>query len=590
MATRKSRGKHVHTKTCGHHRAAEQRAAATEAQKARVEKIEKGIHVMVQLSHLNDQWMKREERVNEGEEDATIMTIETHNEAHKEAAEIVALLERLPIVSRAMLNKQAILEKEAWGRHVALREHVKPNSTADVKNILYLSWTAYIRHALLCQQMMDALHPHPPLQPDENGEFEEWPAALGLTASDFDYVRLVESRVDIKASSAPLGNYNIAELMLAIVSLRDALDAYGWVPSASHYFRALLWRYALSIAYPAKNYCQFPGADYEILQEADMDPFFAPAEINRDFLRTSERLFFHMTWRMRALRGFVEPEWYGSPINPAGAHVAWAKWRCNHGVPGLQAALLYTLKRPIVGEIVDETLTNNIMDYFTMPGEREQLLFDFPDESDSSATNVIFRLRTEFHSKIQFLYKDKVTDTLDHYMILVKLMAARFLREHKETTAAVTTETADLRRREYLRFMEFDRALLGHQEIHERAIFLLTMIAFDTQATVDHCGAPFQRHCYPDNQARAAPSDRPPLGPHATSTMASVLNKIPMFLIIWSVYIVIDTTGKVRWVTPHFVDAFAVWLSLVFKDGHLKSPGIVQHWKPILDHLPPLFF
>jgi hypothetical protein len=573
----------VHSKECGHHRAAEQRAAEEAAKKAHIEKVEKGLKVMVQLSHLNDQWLQREEKVNEGEEDATILTIETHIEAHKEADEIVALVGRLPIVSQAMLQKQSQLEKDAWNRHVALREYIKPNSTEDIKNVLYLSWTAYMRHALLLQQMADALHPEPPLQPGGNGYFEEWPSSLGLTAMDFDYVRLVESRVAIKASPNIIGQYNVAELMLAIVSFRDALDAYGWVPSASHYFRALLWRYALTIANPEK-YCQFPGADYEVVRAVDQDPFFAPAEINRDFLRTSERLMFHLTWRMRALRGFVDTEWYSDPVTPPEARDRWSKWRLNTGVPGLQAALVNMLKHPMLGETVDETLTNNIMDYFVLPGEREQLLFDFPDESDSSATNVLFRLRVEFHSKIQFLYKDKTSDTIDKYMQLVKLDCARSLRESKESVSSPPVG------REWRRFMEFDRNLLVHQEIHERVVFLLTMIAFDNQATIDHCGAPFQRHCYPDNQARNAPSDRPPLGPHATSLMANILNKIPIFLAIWSVYIVIDTTGKVRWVSPHFIDAFAVWLSLLLKDGQLKSPGIVQHWKPMLTNLPPLLF
>ncbi len=492
-------------------------------------------------------------------------------------------MERLPIVSRAMCDAQRMHEHEAWQQHVALRDNVKPNSTEAVKTLLFLSWCAYLRHALLLQQMVDALD-REGLAPDENGDFEEWPHVLALNASEFSYVKHLESRCAISPGRGPIGSYTVAQVMLGILSLRDALDAYGWTPSASLYFKALLWRYALTIVHPGK-YGTSPGADYEATSKAEESPFLVPAPINREYLNIGERIFFHMLWRMRALRGFIDPSWFEEPIFPHSAKHEWAHWRMNHGAPGLVAGIMSMLKHKMIGDTVDESVTTQFMDRFVMPGECEQLRFDYPDESDTSATNTIFRLRVDFHSKAKFLYEDPLQDTLNAYVLEVKRIAARTL-----ATTTTITEEEEEEESPFIRTRGsfFTRAMMERQEMHERVILLLAQIAFDTQCTIDYQGKPFQRHAYLDNQSVPAPSDRPPLGPQATLLMSNALGHYPLFLCIWGTYIIINKKGKVKWVTPHLIDALAVWMSLGIQGGHLKAPGIMLHWQPMLTHLPSL--
>jgi hypothetical protein len=480
----------------------------------------------------------------------------------------------------------------AWQRHALIRDEVKPDSEGPVRRLLRHSWMAFMRLRLMARMALDSLKlpkdaPPEAARDDAYATFEPFTDALGQRVDSFEYVRAIEHRCELVfgGTGGTLGTLSVSVLMLTAAALVEALDHFGWSPSAGLFMSALVDRYGLLIHDPGR-YGRHGAGRYAALTEAEAEPLLHPARLRTAILDSGERLFFHLLWYENSLRAFV-PRWAGergrqTPLLTTSVH-AWGTWRLTHGLPALVNSLTHMSKHPHVGAEVQEFFHQTLMQRFILPGEMDHYVFEHPEEATSrDASNTLFVTRHEFFKGLQRLLQWPIPDLMTTYAAGVRAVSeaqlAHPLGEGEDDDGTVGA---------FLAGMAGER-----QSLNERLVLLAFEVTFDTWVRMETRGRvayPFAEHAFVDDRSTPAPQNRPPLNPaHAREAMP---DGWPLFVAVHGIYAVIGggtpTTKTVVMATPHLVDALSVWLREVQQHGYLPSHLLREAWAPLVAPPPP---
>lgn len=425
------------------------------------------------------------------------------------------------------------LAYEAWTEHVALREALLATSVpletaagGHGRTLLRLSWTAVARAALLARQARDAVA--------SSGAFDPWPECFTRRATDYAYVRDVDVRRQVSLGPACLGTYSARLVVWAARALGEALDTYGWTESAGDYLEALFLRYAAYLHAAAD--AQTADAAYEddggelVASPGDAaSPLIPGGRLTSAYLDEGERFFFHHLWRSRALVALVRDS-RPLPERPDRA------WLC--------AALRATLAHSILRDTAVERVQAQFLDMFVWPEERETLQATYPQEADTSATMILYRLRLDVLPRLQALQR---TSTLAHL----------------EAWRCSSAEAGSVR----------DLAL-------ERIVLLALAVCLDLSlagtGTPEDRRFPLARHGYLDQRALAPPFDLPPPTPAAARAVQP--GSHPLFVAVWGVYAVITGGGNAAavYTTRRLEAAVHAWLHAAVASGLIDAEAAMR--------------
>ncbi len=477
---------------------------------------------------------------------------------------------------QALSNELAPLSNAAWVQHTQLRDAVHPKSSDTVRQDLRLTWINVCRYAVMVRQVEDMLQ-------GERG-FEEWPRELLRTADSFSFVAVMNRyRRNLSLSDRPIGAYSLRTLMVAMGLVSEALDAYGWTPSAGEYVRALFMRYALAVHKPGEHagdmndYGQWAASlTLEEGEEATEDdeaededspfdplhtqpePLLSPALVRTSFLDVGERLFFHHLWRGHTLTEFNPPPLLDARWNVK-RHHAFAIWRLQHGLPAFKLIMEAMLKDKMLKDSVVGSLQNFLPSRLVWPGEREQMLFEYPQEADGGDPyNILFRLRTDHYKHMQtVLHFEKPLDYVYEYVKQEELLAKYALSLTNPSKSECDWLEVDVTRNR-----------LGTD--HERILLLMFEIVFDMRLKVVTEGqvhSVFARHAYVDDRSLEGARARPPFSRrHFVKPDAGW----PSFAAVWLNYAVAPNTNDPAAVftTPHLIDACSAWFTFARQSQH----------------------
>jgi hypothetical protein len=461
----------------------------------------------------------------------------------------------------------------AWRRHTALRDAVRPESREPVHIVLRTSWIGVARLAWLVRHLEDML--------ETGAERDaEWPTDLFRRASHFSFVATVtDAHASVAMSDDLIGHYSTQTLMTAASVLSEMFDAYGWTPSGGDYLRALFLRYALILHAPAK-YAAYSrgvgpwevrlaatvappasGTAARVTARAELpDPLLAPARVRSAFLDVGERMFFHHLWRDRTLASFWRPSVRASHWLPSlEHHRRRATWRAEVGLPALMRIARSMLGDKILRETVITALQNMYPARVVWPGEREQMLFQYPTEAQGGDPyQVLFRLRNDDYKRMQAtLHFD---EPLAHVRAVV---------ESESLLARQLLETRDPRHLPSggeLGWLERCVLVARTGPVHERVLLLLFEIVLDLTVRADTRGlhaAVFAESAYTDDRSLAAARARPPPDAAHLARLAAHTQTWPTFVAVWLNYAVAPVGGGPGglFVTPHLVEALGAWLA-----------------------------
>ena len=536
------------------------------------------------FQQVNDPFARRLERRRNQEPDAFTQVVQAVLQDLERADRLKWYLPKLS-GDRAKLQQAAQGQRkcvaDSWERHIFLRQEMTPLSSAQVKQLFVGSWIAYTRHALIQQQLVDALA-------SEDASLEVFPAVLGQRITDFDYVNGVRARKNLVLSNQLLGEYSPQVLHYTLVRLTETLDACGWTPSAHALLVALFWRYALILHYPERRLAG-PSGVFAARTDDECAPPLSPARLKMSFLTVMERIFFHHLWRSRAIVSLSKETFWLRSVNVVVVR-DWAAWRQGRGRDLFAVALRDTLNHPMLGGGFGERVGKLLLDRFLLPAEREQKRFEYADEGtgdDTDATQVLYAFRLDMYKRLQPVMKSPAHELLDRYLTGTTFAAAAALGA--TTSTAATTTLALALGRDGTEGGIWEEVAPKRDDIYERVALLLFQVVFDIIGMASGPGPVFHRLSYSDDRAALAPGDLPP---STRSTITTVLGAEtgPFFVAIWGVYFVFEPTLPVcrpLVITPHLLDALVVWLRAAVAGQHLTTAAIRDKWKAWIDSAPP---
>lgn len=526
------------------------------------------------LKYIAADWPVRLQRVHEQNDDE-FYEFAVHADAYNNQND--ALAERIRVMSKKELQQaykeQRTRSDNIWRDYVRLRQHVEPRSDPNLRSLQMALWVTYVAGTLTEKQIHEAIM-------HNNGIVEEWPAVLGQTGKSFEYARIAGTSKTVAVSTQPLGLYTPSTLMTALRAFVDAVDALGWTESASSYFMALYWRYALIVQKPAEN-AMGDGGEFAALEPDAMCTFLKPAPLTPSFLDISEKLIFHHLYRIRALKRLVPSGAMQHGLNLNAAR-AWDQWRRSAGTHAFLTALSAALADPMLAEDVHETYTNVCMGRFLYPGEVEFVKFSYPDERDITSDVVLFKTRTDVHQRISQIQRESPLKTLLDYFKAIS-DSASFAAGSAPKDRVYGDGT-------YGAYVEYVTQYMRPWET-ERLILLLFEVCFDIDVSTKNETGVFCAHSYADDRSLAAPSDRPPISIGNTRAALDTNDPMPTIIVIWQFYIVIrapvaGNKAHIYFMSPHLLDALAVWMHLAQLDGHLKLDGLRAPWAACCRGIP----
>jgi hypothetical protein len=528
------------------------------------------------LRHLGVPWAERLLRHHEGHEDVLLKFAE-HVEGLN--ASVRALAESAPTMSKAELQGVYKTHKARgdaiWRDYIRLRGCVTPTSDTLLRLLQLSTWVVYARSMLLEKQIHSAMM-------NSAGLFEEWPDAIARTASDFEYVRLVGVHKAVAVSSELIGNYSPRTLMLALTAFVDAIDAVGWTPSASAYFMALFWRYALMLHAPAR-YAVGDAGPYALGGGDVPCRLLAPAAVKSALLEVSERLVFHHLYRVRALARLAPQAAVMQRALDLVAAREWDRWRAQVGVRAFTRALSSLMQDDMLSEDVSDRFNALTQGRYVYPGEVEQMAFTYPDETTSDASSTLFRLRLDVYQYTMKLARRSPLVHIVPYMKSVLDFATAGAGHHHDHSFKDLVYGDGT-------YEAYVNHVVKNQRPweSERLLLLLFEICFDIDHMANHGQALLCPHSYTDDRSVAAPGDRPPVSVGNARAALIPRDPWPVFVAVWNFYVVIrgGTEPHVFFVSPHLLDALGMWLALAHHDGHLKLDSLRAPWAECIASIP----
>jgi len=475
---------------------------------------------------------------------------------------------------REVLRKKA----NAWVQHTDLRDVVRPDSSTSVRTYLRVSWVVVCRYHIMMQQLLD-------MRSEKRG-FEMWPSCFLKKADDFAFVDAMKThRKPIALSPDPIGAYSVRVLMAASSLLCETLDEFGWTPSASDYLRVLSLRYALIVHRPLDllktrsdlgqweaslptpddeeaTDIEDPVAEEEMVADPTQqpEPLLAPAPLCTSFLDTGELLFFHHLWRDHCLLDFYTS--LERPLSEGWSLIQRrAQWRLTQGIPALRKIMYQALKADAFGNTAIEKLKDFYPSRLIWPGEREKMMFVYPQEAGKGDPHtILYRLRGDQLTRVQLLMKFEATKDGgqgDAFSFVQRYLdqeaaVARFILERphmKDKTESQWLDSTILNNR------------LGVD--HERIVLLLFEILFDLRLQIQsegQCMSKFAQNSYVDDRTLERSRARPPYT--RSNFQRSVHDDWPLFGAVWYNYLLAAPSRAVIPATPHLVDALSGWFSL----------------------------
>jgi hypothetical protein len=196
-------------------------------------------------------------------------------------------------------------------------------------------------------------------------------------------------------------------------------------------------------------------------------------------------------------------------------------------------------------------------------GEREQMLFEYPEEADGAeAHGVLFRLRYAAYRRLTSTLKaDKPLKNVDAYVARETAIAQALLESTEPEPEDAYLASAP------------KRSLRGEaEEIDvERMLLLLIERVIDRTVETDTNGehpAVFARTAYVDDRSLNGPRARPPFDMDTWHAVCSA-GGWPRFMAIWLNYTVAphgpmhaEARAARTFRTRHLVDAVGAWLAL----------------------------
>ena len=530
-------------------------------------------------------------------------------------------------LAQDLYDECKLLRRAAWKRHVQLRDILKPTSPEEVKESMRHSWILVCRLHLMQARLRDTLQ--------EKEGLPDWPKELFQRAHEFKFaVHVNRHRMPMILCDDAVGLYSVNILMVSLTLWIDAVDTYGWSPSAGQYLEALWLRYCLIVHQPAREVQ--PGHDLDewagkVVQETDdpmeqeeevpttnnyddifsapdmpeADPRMAPAPLNTAFLEVAERYFFNCWWHHQSLQSLSSP--LSSLPWRIELHQARAAWRMNQGLPALVKMLQRTLKDPISRDSLMASLATHYPQRMPWVGQKEQMMHLYPNEAaDGEAESMLSRLRPDAYQDLQkVLHLDKESNS--EPMRFVKAYVeqetglAHFLCEHYKRPPPIINEEG-VEEEVPMPFTEAEwldkdrvRMRLG---LHPERFVLL----FIEQALNRHLASVeedlFGSNSFLSVRTMDGAKSRPPESLLAGWRFCQqhTLHPWPQFWAIWQNYTVM-APGTSRWLwTPHLIDALGAWVTLAWWSGEaeqLKSHGVLSGsvWRDLmlpqelLDHL-----
>ena len=514
------------------------------------------------LRNLNDSWPQRVARHHHNQPDDMYDLATQVSTQNRLALQLAAKMPTLTHQEmRAEYTKQKQRTKQIWRDYVRTRDQVRPTSDATLVTLKLAMWVCYVRCTLLEKQLHEAIA--------NGGEFEIWPACLARTATDFAFVQLISARRSIAVSTQCIGGYSVRTLMLALTALVDALDSFGWTPSATAYFFALYWRYALMVHLPGEYAVGDVGL-FAAMTGVEKCRILRPAPVTQALLEVSERLVFHHLYRIQAQMSFLPLDQSRLGLNVVAAR-AWTAWRRANAVASFTTSMKAILEHDMLREDIGDRFLNLTIGRYLYPGELEQMQFTYPDEANGEASSALFRLRVDVYQSVTAMNRVAPLSHLVPYMQAIL-----------ETTATDLSTDGTLE-------AHFDAVFEQRDWEHERLILLMFEVCFDFDCLSSEIGAPFCAHAYVDDRSVASPGDRPPVSVKNARAAMPSKDTWPLFIAIWNCYYVVRNNGPepgLVLATPHLLDALGTWLAIASQEGHLKLSSLRGGWQACINNIP----
>ncbi len=538
-----------------------------------------------------------------------------------------------------------LLQRAVWKKHVQFRDIFKPTSPLEIKEAMRCSWVLVCQWHLMQARLRDVVA-------KQEGMLD-WPEELLKRAHDFKFmVHVNRHRAPVILSDDCIGGYSVNVLMNSLTLWIDAVDTYGWSPSAGQYLEALWLRYCLIVHQPGREVGEghdvdewggrlplqpiVPAADNDPMEEEekeepeqrvanyddiflmpampDADERLFPAPLNTAFLDVAEQYFFHCWWHHQSLQSLFHP-FHNLPWRLE-LHQARAAWRVNQGLPALIRVLHEVLKDNVTRDSLMSSLASHYPQRLPWVGQKEQMMHMYPNEAaDGEAEAMLSRMRPDTYQELQkLLHFDK--DSSSDPMRFVRDYAtqehglADFLLQHYQRP--VNPMVPDAEDEEAppppplpMPFTEAEwldkdrvRTRLG---LHPERFVLLFIEQTVNRALITIEEDVMTSHGFLSVRTLDGAKARPPKSLLSYWLSCEKQGKWPMLTAIWQNYVVMGP-GTPYWLwTPHLVDALGAWVRLArdvvpHAAEQLKSQDALntRAWRQLamplelLDQLPTL--